>query len=140
MGNRLPSDTELDALIEAALQDEPMLPVPPGMHGRIQERVYIASLQERERVRFRYSLLSALGALAVILFGTVTVVTLTHFSFIYQHGVSGGKGFVDYYLTLFDVSWSSRVGAYALGLAMGLSATLLWGGLLAVRGPFRRAH
>lgn len=140
MADRLPTDDALDALIDAALHEEPLLPAPPGLHGKIQDRVHIAALQERERARFRNSLLSAMGALVVILGGAATVVTLTHFSHIYHHGVSGGKGLVDYYLTLFRVSWASHVGIYALGLTLGLSAISLWSGLMLIRRPVRRAH
>ena len=138
MANRLPTDMELDTFIDAALRDEPMLPAPPGLHRKIHERVQIAALRERELSRFRNSLLSAVGALFAILMGTAAVVTLTRFSYLYRHGVSGGKGLVDYYLTLLDVSsWSSQAGGYALLLALGLSAGTLWAGLVLLRMQMR---
>jgi len=130
MANRLPSDAELDRLIDACLRGESLLPAPAGLHRKIQNRVCIAALKERERARFRNSLLSAVGAVVVILVGAAVVVTLTHFSHLYRHGVSGGKGFIDYYLTLLDVSWSGQVGAYALYLTLGLGMIALWAGLM----------
>ena len=133
MANSLPTDAELDALIEAALRDEPLLPTPPGLHRKIQERVLFATLQERERARFRNSLLSALGALLVLLTGTAFVVILTNFSILYHHGVSGGMGLMDYYLNRFDVSWASEIGTYALFLTLGLSALSLWTGFVLFR-------
>lgn len=139
MANRLPTERELDQFIDAALRDEPLLPVPAGLHRKIQDRVVIAAMQERERARFRNSLLSAVGALVVILAGTVAVVSLTHFSILYRHGVSGGRGFVDYYLTLLDVTWSGQIGGYALLLALGLSMGALWMGLILLRIQLRLA-
>jgi hypothetical protein len=133
MADSLPTNAELDALIDAALRDEPLLPTPPGLHRKIQERVLFAALQERERTRFRNTLLSAVGALVVLLAGTATIVTVTHFSLFYHHGVSGGMGLVDYYLNRFDVSWSSQVGTYALLLTLGLSTLSLWAGFILFR-------
>lgn len=133
MADSLPTDEELDALIEAALRDEPLLPVPPGLQRKIQDQVLFASLKEQERARFRRTLLGAVGAVMVILLGTVAVVSLTHFSILYRHGVSGGRGFVDYYLTLLDVSWSDQIGVIALMGTLGLSATALWAGLVLFR-------
>lgn len=133
MANSLPSDEALDALIDAALRDEPLLPVPPGFQRKVQERVLFAALQRQERARFRRTLLGALGAVMVILMGTVAVVSLTHFSILYRHGVSGGRGFVDYYLTLLDVTWSQEIGAIALGGTLGLSVIALWAGLVLFR-------
>lgn len=133
MANSLPTEEELDALIEAALRDEPLLPAPPGLQRKIQERVLFAVLKEQERARFRRSLLGAVGAVMVILFGTVAVVSLSHFSILYRHGVSGGRGFVDYYLTLLDVSWSGQIGVFALVGTLGLSVIALWAGLVLFR-------
>ncbi len=133
MANSLPTDEELDALIEAALRDEPLLPAPPGLQRKIQERVLYAALKEQERARFRRSLLGAVGAVMVILFGTVAVVSLSHFSILYRHGVSGGRGFVDYYLTLLDLSWSGQVGVLALAGTLTLSMVALWAGLVLFR-------
>ncbi len=133
MADSLPTDEELDALIEAALRDEPLLPAPRGLQRRIQEQVLFASLKEQERARFRRTLLGAVGAVMVILLGTVAVVSLTHFSILYRHGVSGGRGFVDYYLTLLDVSWSGQIGVFALVGTLGLSAIALWAGLVLFR-------
>ena len=138
MADRLPTDDELDALIDAALRTEPMLPVPPGLHRKIQDRVHFADLQERERVRFRYSLLSAVCALLILFSGTGVIVMLTNFSIVYHHGVSGGKGFLDYYLNRLDVSWAGHVGTYTLMLTLGLSVASLWGGLILFRGHTRQ--
>ena len=86
MADRLPTDDELDALIDAALRTEPMLPVPHGLHRKIQGRVHFAALQERERVRFRYSLVSAVCALLMLFAGTFVIVMLTNFSIITSIG------------------------------------------------------
>ena len=140
MVDRLPSNAELDAFIDAALRDEPLLPAPKGLHQKIQERVLFADLEMRERARFRNSLLSALGALCLLFVGTVVVVTVTHFSLLYHHGVSGGMGLVDYYLNRFDVSWSSQVGLYAIVITLGLSTLSLWTGLVLFRSQLRLAR
>tara|TARA_R110001592_G_scaffold284589_3_gene552919 strand:+ start:380 stop:859 length:480 start_codon:yes stop_codon:yes gene_type:complete len=137
MGDSLPTEAELDELIDAALRDEPLLPAPPHLHRKIEERVMYVALQERERARFRHTLIGAIGALFIIVTGAAVVITLTRFSLLYTHGVSGGKGLVDYYLTLFDVSWSSQIGVYALFLMVGLSIAFLWTGLMLLRGQMR---
>jgi hypothetical protein len=137
MADRVPTDAVLDAFIDGVLRDETMLPAPADLHRKVQKRVHFAALQARERSRFRYSLLSALGALLVVLAGTTILVTLTHFNLLYHHGVSGGMGFFDYYVNRFDASWASHVGTYALLLTMGLSFFTLWAGLVAFRIQLR---
>ena len=109
MGERLPSDAELDALIEAALAEEVLLPVPVGFHARVNERVRLAALQQRERVRFRNTLLSGFAASVGIVVTVATFVATTKFDVLLKHGISGGRGLLDSYAATFALSSTNNV-------------------------------
>ena len=63
----MPPDEQdkLDALIEAALRDEPERSVPFGFHRAVDERLQMAALLDLERGRFRRCWISA-GAFAAL--------------------------------------------------------------------------
>ena len=130
MGEPLPSETELDAMIEAALSDEALLPVPVGLHARIGERVRLATLQQRERVRFRNALLSGLVASVVIVLSLSILVAFTKFEVLLKHGISGGKGLMDSYATTFALSWPQYWDGLVFTLFLGLGVATVGLGLM----------
>lgn len=135
------SEAELDALIEAALRDEPLLPVPVNLHGRITERVQLAALQQREQLRVRNALLSGFAASVAVVAAAGIIVAQTNFEVFLNHGVSGGRGLIDYYTATVSLSWPryvENIGAAALLVAAAgviwLAASSRWSGT----GPLER--
>lgn len=118
---------DIDALIEDALRSEPMRAVPVTLHRRVEERVRIAALKERERSRFRYSLISTAIALVSVIGIAVFVVTFTNFGPLMANGVPGGGGIYDWYTARFVHTWSAYTGSYSL-----ITSVLLAGGTLAL--------
>ena len=129
----MPPKTDLDAVIEAALCDEPMRPVPLALHRRVEERVRIAALYERERTRFRASM-AALGvAFLAAVCAAVLVVVFTNLSVFLAHGVPGVRGQYDYYATSVQMTWSAYSGAYSLLLTIVVAGGTLLLGLIPLR-------
>ena len=93
--NRLP---DLDVLIEQALSEEPIRPVPMGFHARLEERLRIAALVEREKKRFRYG--TTVGAVLFAALGLtfVFVPVLAYLQGWVVRSVPGGMGYLDYVL------------------------------------------
>ncbi|MBN2311877.1 MAG: hypothetical protein JXR94_23055 [Candidatus Hydrogenedentes bacterium] len=113
---------ELDALIERSLRDEQMRAVPAGFHNRLNERLKVAAIVERERHRVRY------GAMAgVFLFGMLGITLLFAPVMSYLQGwlvrsVPGGMGYLDYIVvSLLNTSpvWA-RTSAVVLACGIGL--------------------
>ncbi|MBX3177807.1 MAG: hypothetical protein KF886_10625 [Candidatus Hydrogenedentes bacterium] len=133
MADRLPSLAELDALIESALRDEPLLPAPAGMHARIVGRVEWSALAERERARFRNALIGGLVAGVAVVAVAVTIVAFTNFHLLLAHGISGGLGrldyYSDYYSTALQRPWPVTADANFLALALLLGAITVWVGV-----------
>jgi hypothetical protein len=134
MGERLPSDAELDALIEAALAEEVLLPVPAGLHARINERVHLAALQQRERVRFRNAMLSGFAASVGIVVAVAALVATTKFDVLLKHGISGGQGLMDSYAATFALSWPPYWEGLILSLVLMIVVATVWIGLIPWRG------
>jgi len=105
---------DLDALISAALAEEPLLKAPASLQRGVEERLRIVHLREREKARFSASITT----LALVFFASVSMAGLvlwfTSFSFLYTDGVSGGKGHLDYYLTAVPMYFSGYQGGYTL--------------------------
>lgn len=142
MLERYPTDAELDALIESALRDEPLVPVPRDLHGRITERVQLAALEQQARARFRNALLSGfLGAVCVVGL-SVALIALTNFHVLLDHGVSGGLGFLDYYTATFKMPWPVQTDGLVLALCLGLGGLTIFAGLRPLRkhGLFHLYH
>ncbi len=135
MADRRYTDAELDALIEAALGDEPLAPVPRSFHSCVVERVRLVALEQQERARFRNALLSGFTACVGVVAAAVAVLALTNFHILLDHGVSGGLGFWDYYRATFEVAWPVRVDGVVLALSVVLGAGTIWVGLLPLRRP-----
>ena len=125
--------SDLDALIEQALADEPMQPVPVGFHGRLDKRLRIASIVDRERQRLRFSVATGTILLVAVAFGLVGFPVIAHFQGWLLNSVPGGMGYVD--------SAVSRVATVGLSgsatTAMIVAAAGILG-LLAVAGSVLR--
>lgn len=130
MDERLPTEAELDALIEAALAEEVLLPVPVGLHARVNERVHLAALQQRERVRFRNALLSGFAASVGIVVAVAAFVATTKFDVLLKHGISGGQGLLDSYAATFALSWPQYWEGLMLSLVLAIGVATLWVGLI----------
>jgi len=132
MAEHQPTDAELDALVEAALREGPLVPAPRSLHGRVVERVQLAALEQKERARFRNALLSGFAACMGVMTAAVAIVASTNFEILLNHGVPGGLGFWDYYRTTFEVAWPIRFDGAILPASMALVALSLWAGLLVI--------
>jgi len=125
---------ELDKLIEEALSEEPFLKAPLSLQRGVEARVRLISLREHEKRRFSVSMLT----LTLLFFGSVALsgilLWFTNLSVLYTDGVSGGKGWFDYYATAISLSFSSYQGAYSLVISFLLAlATLFLAGALQIQ-------
>lgn len=134
MGERLPSDEELDALIEAALSGEVLLPVPVDLHAKVGERVQLAALQQREQTRFRIAMLTGLAASVGVVAALAALVVSTKFDVLLKHGVSGGQGLLDYYTATFALAWPQYVDGLVFALLLCLGTAAVSAGLIPWRG------
>jgi hypothetical protein len=136
-----PRDHEnIDALIEDALRSEPMRPVPLTLHRRVEERVRIAALKDRERARFRFSLTSTLVALLTVIGLAGFVLVVTNLGPLLNNGVPGASGIRDWYTARMLQTWTEYTGSYSLVTSVLMAAGTLG---LAVWVPlryFRRTH
>ena len=129
-----PGRIDIDAIIEEALTSERMLAAPINFHRKVEERVRIAALKERERARFRFWMLSIAASACGALFMAATLLAVTNFQGIVTNGVSGGKGTLDYYLTaVFGTSMGTYSGAYTLVTSVFLAIVALVLGWIPVR-------
>jgi len=126
-------ESELDALIEEALRSQEMLPVPPTLHERVSSRLKAQALIERERARFRASMMAMAVALLAIIAGGVVLVAFTHLRGVLTYGAPGAKGHMDYLVNDLVLTVSHYTGSYSLGL----SFLLALGTLLFVIVPLR---
>lgn len=125
MDSRMPID--MDAVIEAALRGEPLLPAPATLHSRVEERLRIAQLREQEQQRFRYTMATLAVSMLAIVGVTAVVVSFTNLYVLFNQGVSGGRGQVDAFMASMLLSYTGYSGAYSL-----LSSLLLAGGTLLI--------
>ena len=142
MAERPFSDTELDALIETALRNEPLLPAPEHLHAKVVERVQWAALQQKERARFRNALLTSLAAFVGIIALAVVLVVLTSFHILLEHGISGALGRMDYYRATLAFSWPGRLDNLFLAIVAILAAITISAGLQPLwrRGAIHAGH
>lgn len=126
MDERTPSETELDALIEAALRDEPLLPAPIGLHARITERVALAALRQREQARFRNALLTGFAASVAIVAAAAALVAVTNFGVLLEHGIAGGGGLMDYHAARLSLAWPRYMESIGSAAFLGATAGLTW--------------
>lgn len=116
---------DLDALIDQALSAEPVLRAPVTLQRGVEERLRIADLRDREKMRFRLSMATLLLALVSSLFAAGALLWFTNLSVLARAGVSGGRGQFDYYATALVQSWHAYQGAYTLVLSVLLAVCTL---------------
>lgn len=124
----------LDGFIESALRGEAMRTVPPGLRRRVQEKLHIAALLERERQRFRRCLVVAALVLLGLLSSSGIAAVLGDVRGTILGSVPGAMGLYD--------QFASRLGLWWPGLA-GLTGVLVcmlgMGSLLQVALPLGKA-
>lgn len=129
MAKSFPTDAELDALIAAALSEEVLLPVPVDLRVKIDERVHLAALQQREQARFRNAMLTGFAGSVGMLAALGVVIALTKFDVLLKHGISGGRGLLDSYAATFALTWQPQMGGFVFSLLLGLGIVVAWVGL-----------
>ncbi len=119
---------DIDALIEEVLLSDSMVPAPPTLQRRVEERVRIAAMRAHERARFRYSMLTLTGAFVGALAAAGLLVSFTNLDVVISHGVSGYKGQLDYYTGAMRLSAMDYRGTYSLVLSLiGAGSTVALG-------------
>jgi uncharacterized membrane protein YbjE (DUF340 family) len=114
MSEPLVSIGDLDALIEEALSEEPFLKAPVSLRRDVDARVRLISLRDHEQRRFRISMVSLIFTFVGSVSFAGLLLWFTNLSFLYSDGVSGGKGWFDYYANAVTLSFSSYQGGYSL--------------------------
>jgi hypothetical protein len=137
MNKQIPED--LDMRIEEALKGDRFLHAPDTFHRRVEERIRIAALSDREKTRFRYSLISLAAAFLAVLAVAGLAVFFTNFGGIMTRGVAGGKGQYDYYATSMIFSWTAYSGAWSLILSLLAAGGTMLLGLIPLRHFLTRA-
>ncbi len=127
---------DIDALIDKALSAEPMLRAPVSLQRGVEERLRIADLRDREKMRFRLSMATLSLALVSALFAAGALLWFTNLSVLAKAGVSGGKGQYDYYATALVQFWHAYQGAYTLVLSVLLAVCTLAMGWRPLRKRF----
>lgn len=118
-------EQELDALLDEALQPELMQPVPVDFAARVDERLRVHALVERERARFRASMATLAVAVVAIIAGAAVFVGFTHLQSIMVYGAPGAKGQLDYWVNEFIAMATSYTGAYSLAISLLLALAAL---------------
>ena len=111
--------SNLDALIEQALVDEPMQPIPAGFHGRLDERLRIASIIDRERQRLRFNVITGGVLFVAVAFALVGLPLVAYFQGWLVSSVPGGMGFVDLAVSRVATLGFATVGTTAAVVAVG---------------------
>ncbi|MFP4500423.1 MAG: hypothetical protein ACLFTT_05440 [Candidatus Hydrogenedentota bacterium] len=132
-------DQELDELIESALSSEPLQSAPCDLAQRVDERLRVQALIDRERARFRTSMAMMAVAFVAIIVGGVVFVAFTHLRSLMLYGAPGAKGRFDYLVSEMLRTFGEYTGAYSLGisLVLALGAVAL---LFIPRGGRMRHH
>jgi hypothetical protein len=129
-------DIDLDALIEEALSAEPVRSAPIDFAARVDERLRVHALIERERARFRASMATLAVAVVAIIAGAGIFVGFTHLQSVMAYGAPGAKGALDYWANEFLRVAASYTGAYSLAFSLLLALAAL--GLVVVPWQLRR--
>jgi hypothetical protein len=106
---------DLDVLIDSALASEAMRPVPKGLEARIEQRLTIAALIEKERRSCREAALACAGFLAVIVAGGVTFLSMVDLPLLIARSMPGGLGYCDYLAVSASQIWADFIGSSYLG-------------------------
>jgi len=101
---------DLDARIEEALVGEPLRPVPFGLRRRIDTRIRIAAVAQRERRHLRNHLV--FGALLVLgmFAGCGFVFVAVDLDEWLAWSMPGGMGYFDYLVLSLSMAWSAWLG------------------------------
>ncbi len=131
---------DLDALIEQALREQPVMRAPADFSRRVEERVRVMVLREREKERFRAGMTVMALSVAVTLLTAAAVVWFTHLSLVMANGTAGNGGQMDTWRTSWWMFLHSYRGAYTFvfSLFMGLVTFLALG--FSPYGHFRRSR
>ena len=128
---------EMDVLIEEALRSEPMRPVPAGFHARMENRLQVTALVQRERQGYRFRMMATAALLAVLGFVVLGVPVIAYMQGAVVQSVPGAMGYFDYLIVYAVQSWEMI--AFAAGVSLLVAvAVVLFGVLGPVMG--RRAH
>ena len=92
-------DDKLGILIEQALSEEPLRPVPAGFRRRLNERLRIAALAQKERERVRFGLVTGGILVSAVLAFLVFVPVISYLQGWAARSVPGGLGRMDYFAT-----------------------------------------
>jgi len=114
---------ELDALIEAALRDQPVMRAPVDLSRKVEERVNILLLREREKARFRAGMTVMGVSVLVTLLTAAAVVWFTHLSLVWANGTAGNGGQVDTWWASWWMILSDYRGAYTLLFSLLIGVT-----------------
>lgn len=121
---------ELDALIEEALRDEPLLKAPVSLHRTVDARLRIMAMREHEKRRFQLSMITLLGLFFACIACAGMLLWFTSLSSLYNEGVSGGRGWVDYYANALFMYVKGYQGTYSLIASFILAiATVMLAGM-----------
>ena len=127
---------DLDALIETALSsDEAWLTPPPTLRGGVEKRLRFARMRDQEARRFKFATLFLLFGVLGGFSGTAFWAYQALASPLVQHGIAGGRGFLDYYSTAFTLAWSEQQSYYIVPALLVLALSSLALAIL----PFRKS-
>jgi hypothetical protein len=101
------SNEEWDALLDEALGREPMRPVPLGLYRDIRVKLQIAAMLDKERRRFRRTLMMGFAGICSIAGLSFLVAQLTEASGIASGVMFGGMGMYDSMAATMGVEWSA---------------------------------
>ena len=132
---------DLDALIERALAGEPIQPVPARFRARLEDRLRVSAVVQKERQRIRFGM--AAGAILFTALASVMVFVpvLSYFQGFVDRSVPGGLGYFDYLVVSLLSAWgpvassSGLLVAGVLGFVVVAAATVS-----AVRLATARTH
>lgn len=132
------TDVELDALIETALRDQPLMRAPVDFSRKVEERVNILLLQEREKARFRAGMAVMTVSVLVTVLTAALVVWFTHLSLVWANGTAGNGGQMDAWRASWWMALSGYRGAYTLlfSVLIGVTTFIILG--FTPYGRFRR--
>lgn len=94
-----PNDHQLDLLIEQALGEEPLRPVPAGFRRRVNERLHIAALAQKEREQVRFGLVTGGVLVAAVVMFLVFMPVISYLQGWTARSMPGGLGRLDYLAT-----------------------------------------
>ncbi|HPU98125.1 MAG TPA: hypothetical protein PLO53_09250 [Candidatus Hydrogenedentes bacterium] len=131
-------DTELDAIIEAALREPaPTMRAPIDFSRKVEERVNVLLLREREKARFRAGITVMVISVVVTLLTAAAVVWFTHLSLVLANGTAGNSGQMDTWRISWWMALTGYRGAYTLmfSILVGVATFIAIG-----FSPYRRSR